>query len=793
MKKLMTQIKVLLILTVAFLNLSTVLNGQEKQFGKKHYDLFLKTSDSWKMVNKELTISRDFKSDDSKFLPGKFFHGALLKKEIEGRKPGPVLFHVDYPTEGEFVFFLETVSDTGIMKISLDDKELKTFTLLTGPDGKGPWTASRFTGNGIYQCDYNQEYSVKIPAGKHDVVVQNMGTDWLSIGYFVFTGYSEKVLAREYEDWKIYKTTIDKIENRLENYKERADKIFSIKPGDVNYDLIPTLKLQIENFERLAKNHTSVDFNLIRTENELKEIFDYAESNKDYFKLKRGRIKTGYLSEIDSTFQPYDVLIPKSYDPLRKYSLVLSLHGYQNEIQKYSDLIGVNKKAIPDSLQIITVALYGRRNHFYWGAAEEDILTVMNKVQSNYSIDAEKVYLTGSSMGGYGTWLIGLNYPHLFAAVSPVCAPSIFQGTKFIHSVSPIEYISNAQHLPARIYHGAIDSTVNVNDSRQMVGRLKEMNYDHVYTEYPDVGHDSWNNADADKDRLPWLLKYTRNLYPAEIKHKAFYLRYGKAYWLQITGKKNWNEFSEIQGKINGKNEIIIHTDNISSFFVDLKHPSLNHNEPLKIVINDNSIVIDKYSEGIDFHISKDSLWVKGKSNENGLVKKQGLEGPFIAAETGKFLLVYGTGKADKIGLIKKIGTLLQNNYSNSDMDIKLVPDTLVIKEKLAETNNLYLIGSPDENIYLKEILPGLPVSFSKDSMEFNGTFNRMETGIQMIYPNPRQTDKYIIIDKYPEFLPDTNQLVNYPVADYFIYSLKGGKFEILKDEYFGSDWKVMK
>jgi hypothetical protein len=116
-----------------------------------------------------------------------------------------------------------------------------------------------------------------------------------------------------------------------------------------------------------------------------------------------------------------------------------------------------------------------------------------------------------------------------------------------------------------------------------------------------------------------------------------------------------------------------------------LKHTGLNRNGPLKIVIDRDSIVLDKYSEGIDFHISKDSLWVRGTSTENGLMKKRGMEGPFIAAETGKFLLVYGTGKVDKIGLLKKIGTLLQSNYSNSDMEIKLVPDTLVLKEKLAE------------------------------------------------------------------------------------------------------------
>ena len=126
-------------------------------------------------------------------------------------------------------------------------------------------------------------------------------------------------------------------------------------------------------------------------------------------------------------------------------------------------------------------------------------------------------------------------------------------------------------------------------------------------------------------------------------------------------------------------------------------------------------------------------------------------------------------------------------------MDITLVPDTLVLRNKLAETYNLYLIGSPDENLYLKEILPGLPVSFRQDSLELNGTYSRMETGIQMIYPNPKQPDKYVIVDSYPEFLPDVDQVVNFPVADYFIYSLRGGKFEILKDEYFDSDWQVMK
>jgi dienelactone hydrolase len=663
---------------------------------------------------------------------------------------------------------------------------------LTGPAGKGPWVDSRQVGR-VYQCDYQKEYSVNIPAGKHDIVIQNMGTDWVSIIYFVFTGYSDKVLNQEFEEWKSYATHIGGIGKRIKGYKEEAEKLFWLKPGDINYDLVPTLRLQIENLEGLAANHTPDDFNMPRTEQELKEILEYAGSGKDYFKLKKGRIKIGYLSTIDNTYQPYDVLIPKNYDPSRKYALILSLHGYQKEIRKWFNLVGEDTKSVLDTMNIIKVALYGRRNHSYLGAAEEDVLAVLHKMQSRYSIDPDRVYLTGSSMGGYGTWFIGLNYPDLFAAISPACPPSIMKGTPFVNTISPIEYIANAQNLPARIYHGAMDSAVNVNNSRQMVGKLKELNYDFVYKEYPDVGHDVWNQAEADSGRLPWLLNYTRNLYPAKIRHKAFYLRYGKAYWLQITGKDRWNEFSEIQGEVVGANELRIHTDNVSSFFVDLRHPSLKHDKSLNVVINGKSLVLDEYSEGMDFHAANDSTWVTGKSEENGLTKRLGMEGPFFASEMGRFLFVYGTGKPDKVGLLKKIGILLQKNYSDLDMEIRLVPDTLAIQDHLEETNNLYLIGSPDANLYLKQIVTRLPLSFSKDSLVLNGTYSRLETGVQMIYPNPLHTDKYVCVDIYPEFIPDTDQFVNYPVADYLVYSLKGGKFEILKDEYFGSDWQVVK
>ena len=756
---------------------------------EKLYDLFVKTGDSWKMINKNITIARDFHSTDLHALPGKFFHGARMTKELEGRQPGPVVFHVNYPSAGEFMFFLETVSDTGIVSISLDKKKLKTWTFLTGPEHKGPWVASRYVGT-VYQCDYNAEYSVRIPAGKHDIVIQNMGTDWLSIGHFVFTNYAEKIWNPDYEEWKLYKADLKNAEHRLAQYKMRVVKLEAPGSGKLDTDILPTLKLQLENFEHLVRHHASIDFNLMRTERELKELFECLDTCKEYFKVKRGRIKIGYISEIDSTIQPYDIVIPRTYDPSQKYALLLSLHGYQNEIQKYSVLAKEEKNAQNDSLRTITVGVYGRRNHYYSGAAEEDVLDVMKQVQARYSIDSNKIYLTGSSMGGYGTWMIGLNYPDRFAAISPVCGPAQFNGTKLLSTVSPMEYIANARHLPARIYHGAIDSTVNVNNSRRMVERLKELKYEYVYNEYPDVGHDSWNNADADSNRIPWLLQFTRNSYPESVRHKTFYLRYGKAYWLRMTGKKIWDHYAEIEGNMIGANTIRIHTDNISSFFLDMKHPSLKTGEPATIVIDRDTLVLTTYAEGMSFFRFKDSVWMPGEAKETRLTKRYGMEGPSVAMETGKFLFVYGTGRP---GQSKKIGTLLQQGLAGSDMVVQLVPDTIVLQQNLAEKYNLYSIGPPEENKYLQEILPGLPLEFRKDSLVLDGTYNRMEVGLQMIYPNPQNNNRYVIVDVYPEFIPDVRQLMTYPVADYFIYSLKGGNYELLKDEFFGSDWQVMR
>ena len=108
----MMKLSTIVILAGIFAVFSPALHSQKKQSGK-NYDLFLQTSDSWTMVNKEMTISRDVQSEDLKNIPGKYFHGARLIKELEGRKPGPVVFHVNYPSRGEFIFFLQTVSDTG--------------------------------------------------------------------------------------------------------------------------------------------------------------------------------------------------------------------------------------------------------------------------------------------------------------------------------------------------------------------------------------------------------------------------------------------------------------------------------------------------------------------------------------------------------------------------------------------------------------------------------------------------------------------------------------------------------
>ena len=123
-------------------------------------------------------------------------------------------------------------------------------------------------------------------------------------------------------------------------------------------------------------------------------------------------------------------------------------------------------------------------------------ISLIEKTMAEEHIDPKRVYLTGLSMGGYGSWDLACRHPELFAAVAPICGGA------------DNRKVAAMKSLPVWVAHGDADRAVPVGRSRNAVAALKEAGGAPVYVEYPGVGHNSWTPSYSDYDGLvPWLFR----------------------------------------------------------------------------------------------------------------------------------------------------------------------------------------------------------------------------------------------------------------------------------------------
>jgi len=134
-----------------------------------------------------------------------------------------------------------------------------------------------------------------------------------------------------------------------------------------------------------------------------------------------------------------------------------------------------------------------------WWSSDTQIAlldALLNNIVDQYRVDRKRIYLTGLSMGGYGTWKMAIKYPNRFAAIIPICGKG-----------DPDSAI-RIKHLPVWVCHGAKDEVVPLSDSEEMVNALKECGGNVTFTIYPDAGHNSWTETYNNPDLFKWLLKH---------------------------------------------------------------------------------------------------------------------------------------------------------------------------------------------------------------------------------------------------------------------------------------------
>ncbi len=234
----------------------------------------------------------------------------------------------------------------------------------------------------------------------------------------------------------------------------------------------------------------------------------------------------GFAQFVDARFMqdgmnlPYKISFPDNYDKNKQYPLLVFLHGAgergsDNEKQLIhgKDFILENTKEKYPAIVIIPQCpensfwsnvksnnIAGMERTFDFGASEEPttamqtLMALINDWIASGKIDQKQIYAGGLSMGGMGTYELLWRMPGVFAAAFPICGGGDIQ-----------KVLNSTGNVSLWIFHGEEDPAVPVSLARQMYEALKDEGREVKYTEYPGVGHDSWNNVFQEDKLFPWL------------------------------------------------------------------------------------------------------------------------------------------------------------------------------------------------------------------------------------------------------------------------------------------------
>ncbi len=193
----------------------------------------------------------------------------------------------------------------------------------------------------------------------------------------------------------------------------------------------------------------------------------------------------------------YLLFLPEQYDKQEKWPLIVFLHGAG---ESGDDLNKVKIHGPPKIVEqkkdfpfVVVSPQCPRR-----GWDPNAVNALVDSVIASEKIDADRVYLTGLSMGGYGTWALAALQPAKFAAIAPICGGG-----------NPAE-AAKLKDLPIWVFHGAKDTAVPLSQSEAMVKAIEAAGGKPKFTVYPEAGHDSWTETYNNPELYAWLMEHKR-------------------------------------------------------------------------------------------------------------------------------------------------------------------------------------------------------------------------------------------------------------------------------------------
>ncbi len=468
-----------------------------------------------------------------------------------------------------------------------------------------------------------------------------------------------------------------------------------------------------------------------------------------------GLVRLTYRDDFDDSAQFCRVYLPPDYTPRKTYPVIITLHGRDDAFPPYAEWGGVDRQhdAVAEGYHVITVYPHAHGNTWYRGIGDRDVMRCLEMVKAKFSVDDDRVYLLGYSMGGAGVWYVGTRHPEQFAALAP-----FFGGFDFrfqlenaaLDKLTPREqyrrerlsYIAQLEALrttPVFTSHGDADPIVPVDYSRYTVRLLQRWGYDVRYWEYPDRGHGGLNN---EEDVLEWLLAHRRTTNPEHVSVRAAALRSAAAHWVQVTQRKDPYAFINVDAEVLASNYLRLNTENVLEIVLTPPSSLIDLTKPARVLWNNSELLAVPFING------KLVLRARGYQPP-ALCKRPELEGPANDLYNTPFAVVVGTIAPDP--LMRRLCARAAERYvaawdERFHAKPRVLTDTAITADEQARYS-LLLFGGPNENAVARAMRAQLPLTITRHAVIIDGRkFDVRDAAMQMVYPNPSNVDRYVII-----------------------------------------------
>lgn len=561
---------------------------------------------------------------------------------------------------------------------------------------------------------------------------------------------------------------------------------------------------------------------------------EFAKAGKRPWLEAEGQmVARGYESNVDESIQPYGVVYPHDYgkDKTKKWRLDVHLHGRDSSLTEVKHLYQHLSKQAPKDQDYVQINIYGRGNNAYRWAGETDVLDVLehfirDEEGARYRgvIDRRRVVLKGFSMGGAGTWHIGLRHPDLFAAMQPGAGFTTTHGyiaklpdplpdyqEKCLRIYDAYRYAENAFNIPVVAYSGELDkqrqAAVIIEEELNKVKLSSRMTH-LIGTGLEHKFPPEWQKKVADE-----LNKYAgpgkgRNGFPERIRFVTHHLGLSggkQCDWIYIAQMERQYEAARIDASRSGT-KVTVKTENVRDFI--LQWPSW---EPKPEEVTIDGVAFDKKArdkiDGVMHFLKRDGRWHVWQREllDKAPRKEAARYGPIDDAFRNEFICVIGSGRPFHEATEKAAHAQLERFRREWD---KYMRGVLIVKKDTDVTENdmrrknLILFGDPSSNSLIAKSMAKLPIKWTDKELVLGDTKHEPSTHLpMMIYPNPSGS-WYIVLNSGHTFheaeFKGTNAQLYPRLGDFAVVKPTPTKndpaaFEVVTAGLFDEDWKFPK